>query len=210
MTNENNNNEREENETMTNEITTNEITTNETTTSETMTNEAAANETTANGTMTTGDTGAEYRTNRSDPYERTTNEWIPADWDTGEIFDEIKEFESQSAAERDKAAIGTCPVCGALMYEGFRNFYCGNSDCSFVLWKAAGYLRRMEKDIDARMAAEMLKSGVTRVKDLYSPRKNKYFTADLHMDAVDGKPHFWLTFPNDTYRSNKNNNKNND
>lgn len=48
-----------------------------------------------------------------------------------------------SAISEDKAklftpqreAIGTCPRCGAAVYEGKKNFYCSDRACSFVMWK---------------------------------------------------------------------------
>lgn len=71
----------------------------------------------------------------------------------------------------EKESMGTCPVCGSLVYEGKKNFYCGNRECNFCLWKENKYLQSMEKDMDARMAAELLKNGSVRVKDLYSRKK---------------------------------------
>ncbi len=50
-----------------------------------------------------------------------------------------------------KESVGTCPVCGGLVYEGKKNFYCGNRECNFCLWKENKYLQSMEKDMDARM-----------------------------------------------------------
>ena len=46
------------------------------------------------------------------------------------------------------------------------------------------------------MAAELLKSGKVRVKDLYSVKKNMYFEADLIMDTNGGRVNFSLEFPN--------------
>ena len=50
--------------------------------------------------------------------------------------------------------------------------------------------------MDKKMAAELLKSGSVHVKDLYSKKKNKYFEADLLMDADEtGRVNFSLSFP---------------
>ena len=57
------------------------------------------------------------------------------------------------------------------------------------------YLERMHKTIDKRMAAELLKSGKVRIKDLYSAKKNMYFEADLIMDANGERVNFSLEFP---------------
>ena len=75
--------------------------------------------------------------------------------------------EEESRRFQTKESIGTCPVCGSLVYEGKKNFYCSNRDCNFALWKEARYLQSMRKTIDKKMAAELLKNGSTHVKDLY-------------------------------------------
>ena len=95
-----------------------------------------------------------------------------------------------------RESIGTCPVCGSMVYESKSNFYCSNHDCHFALWKDNRYLQSMEKTMDKKMAAELLKSGCVHVKDLYSRKKNMYFEADLHMDTDEtGKVNFSLSFP---------------
>ena len=107
--------------------------------------------------------------------------------------DTIPEEETRRFQTRE--SIGTCPVCGSLVYEGKKNFYCSNRECRFALWKETKYLERMLKTIDKRMAAELLKSGKVRVKDLYSTKKNMYFEADLIMDASEDRVNFSLEFP---------------
>lgn len=106
--------------------------------------------------------------------------------------DTIPEEETRRFQTRE--SIGTCPVCGSLVYEGKKNFYCSNRECHFALWKETKYLERMQKTIDKRMAAELLKSGKVRVKDLYSAKKNMYFEADLIMDASEDRVNFSLEF----------------
>ena len=108
--------------------------------------------------------------------------------------DAISEEETRRFQTRE--SIGTCPVCGSLVYESKPNFYCSNHDCHFALWKDNRYLQSMEKTMDKKMAAELLKNGSVHVKDLYSRKKNMYFEADLHMDADEtGKVNFSLSFP---------------
>ena len=108
--------------------------------------------------------------------------------------DAISEEETRRFQTRE--SIGTCPVCGSLVYESNTNFYCSNHDCHFALWKDNRYLQSMEKTMDKKMAAELLKNGSVHVKDLYSRKKNMYFEADLHMDADEtGRVNFSLSFP---------------
>ena len=112
--------------------------------------------------------------------------------------DQISEEESGRFQSRE--SIGTCPVCGSLVYEGKKNYYCSSRECNFALWKETRYLQSMRKTIDKRMAAELLKNGSTHVKDLYSAKKDRYFEADLLMKTQDdGKVEFSLSFPKNNY-----------
>ncbi len=40
-----------------------------------------------------------------------------------------------AAGRKDREAVGTCPRCGASVYEGQKGFFCENRDCAFALWK---------------------------------------------------------------------------
>lgn len=107
--------------------------------------------------------------------------------------DQISEEDTRRFETRE--SIGTCPVCGSLVFEGKKNFYCSNRECRFALWKETRYLQNMRKKIDKKMAAELLKTGRTYIKDLYSAKKDQFFEADLEMKAEDGKVLFSLSFP---------------
>lgn len=91
--------------------------------------------------------------------------------------------------------IGKCPVCGNPVYEGKKNFYCSDRSCSFSLWKENRYLSGMRKQIDKKMAEDLLRGGHTHVTDFYSQKTGKNFTADLFMEVVDGRANFRLEFP---------------
>ena len=82
-----------------------------------------------------------------------------------------------------------------MFYEGKKNFYCSNRDCGFSLWRESRYLSGMRKQVDKRMAQELLSSGRTRVTDFYSQKTGKDFTADLLMEVPDGRVNFKLEFP---------------
>ena len=94
-----------------------------------------------------------------------------------------------------KEEIGVCPVCGNPVYEGKKNFYCGSRECPFSLWKENRYLAGMKKLVDKKMAADLLKNGRAYVKDLYSQKTGKTFSADLLMAVEDGRTRFSLEFP---------------
>lgn len=45
-----------------------------------------------------------------------------------------------AAGRKDREAVGTCPRCGASVYEGQKGFFCENRDCAFALWKDNRFL----------------------------------------------------------------------
>lgn len=95
----------------------------------------------------------------------------------------------------EKEKIGICPVCKNPVYEGKRNFYCSNRECSFALWKENRYLSGMKKTVTKKMAEELLDQGRTFVKGLYSAKKDTTFDAHLLMEIKDGRVNFSLEFP---------------
>ena len=113
----------------------------------------------------------------------------------------LSECDAISGEERSRfhprESIGICPVCGSMVYEGKKNFYCENQECSFTLWKENRYLSGMRKEIDKPMAEDLLQDGRTHVTDFYSQKTGKTFTADLLMQIVDGRVSFKLEFPPD-------------
>ena len=104
---------------------------------------------------------------------------------------------------KDRESIGRCPICGSPVYEGKQNFYCESRECRFVLWKENRYLEKMKKKLDAKMAKDLLAKGKTRVKDLYSEKMDRLFTADLIMGWKDGRAMFSLDFPKQSGGSKK-------
>lgn len=114
---------------------------------------------------------------------------------------DISEDEQQRFRFMD--SIGICPKCGSLVFEGRRNFYCSNKECRFVLWKENYYLTNMHKVVDSKMASEWLKSGKTFVKDLYSPRTGKKFSAEIYMDVSGDQVRFQMAFPSNKNKQGK-------
>ena len=94
-----------------------------------------------------------------------------------------------------REVIGKCPVCGCDVFEGKQNFYCSNRQCDFALWKENRFLGSMSKNLDKKMARELLDKACTHVKGLYSKKKDMKFDADLLLTLEDGKPRFHLEFP---------------
>lgn len=111
-----------------------------------------------------------------------------------EVCREIPE-EERRRFQTEREVIGKCPVCGCDIFEGKQNFYCSNRRCDFALWKENRFLGSMEKNLDKKMARELLAKACTHVKGLYSKKKDMKFDADLLLTLEDGKPRFHLEFP---------------
>lgn len=111
-----------------------------------------------------------------------------------EVCREIPE-EERRRFQTAREIIGKCPVCGCDVFEGKQNFYCSNRQCDFALWKENRFLGSMEKNLDKKMARELLDKACTHVKGLYSKKKDMKFDADLLLTLEDGKPRFHLEFP---------------
>lgn len=91
--------------------------------------------------------------------------------------------------------IGTCPICGKPVLIGSKSYFCSGQDCRFVIWKDLSFLRSMKKQVDDNMAAQLLANGEVKVDNLYSAKKDKYFSAKLVMEIIDDKPEYSLEFP---------------
>lgn len=111
-----------------------------------------------------------------------------------EVCREIPE-EERRRFQTAREVIGKCPICGCDVFEGKQNFYCSNRQCDFALWKENRFLGSMEKNLDKKMARELLDKACTHVKGLYSKKKDMKFDADLLLTLEDGKPRFHLEFP---------------
>ena len=55
-------------------------------------------------------------------------------------YSQISE-DAQKLFQAERVVIGKCPRCGEAVYEGKKNYYCGNRACQFVMWKNDRFLR---------------------------------------------------------------------
>lgn len=86
-----------------------------------------------------------------------------------------------------KEVVGVCPRCGEPVFEGKKNFYCGNRSCSFVLWKNDRFWTSRRKELTKKMAVDFLSKGKTNVKGLYSEKKDTTYEAVVVMEDTGGK-----------------------
>ena len=107
-----------------------------------------------------------------------------------ETLDKDVSFNSNSNRE----SLGKCPRCGSDVYEGQKAFYCCNNDCSFALYKVNKWLSSVKKTLNGKMTMDLLKSGRTHLKGLYSRKKDKTFDADIVLDDTGQYVNFKLEF----------------
>ncbi len=77
--------------------------------------------------------------------------------------------------KEEKPVIGKCPRCGGNVYEGKKNYYCENKDCSFTMWKNDRFFEERKTAFTPKIAAALLKDGKAKVKKLYSPKTGKTY-----------------------------------
>ena len=101
-----------------------------------------------------------------------------------------------AAGRKDREAVGTCPRCGASVYEGQKGFFCENRDCAFALWKDNRFFSSKKKSITKTVAAALLKEGRISMSGLYSEKTGKTYDAEVILDDTGGKyVNFKLEFP---------------
>ena len=86
-----------------------------------------------------------------------------------------------------REAIGTCPRCGAAVYEGKKNYYCGNRSCNFVMWKNDRFFEQRKKAFTKSIAAALLKDGKVKIKGMYSTRTGSTFDGVVVLADTGGK-----------------------
>lgn len=87
----------------------------------------------------------------------------------------------------EKKEIGKCPRCGSPVYEGKKNYYCSNRECSFTMWKNDRFFEERKVSFSAKIAAALLKSGKVKVKGLYSVKTGKTYDGAIVLADTGGK-----------------------
>ena len=95
--------------------------------------------------------------------------------------------DKQKLFQTERIAIGTCPRCGEAVYEGRKNYYCGNRACQFVMWKNDRFFEERKKAFTPKIAAALLKDGKAKVKGLYSMKTGKTYDGTVLLADTGGK-----------------------
>ena len=95
--------------------------------------------------------------------------------------------DKQNLFQSERVIIGKCPRCSENVYEGKKNFYCGNRSCQFVMWKNDRFFEQRKKVFTPKIAAALLKDGKAKVKGLYSEKTGKTYDATVLLADTGGK-----------------------
>ena len=95
--------------------------------------------------------------------------------------------DKQKLFQTERIAIGTCPRCGEAVYEGRKNYYCGNRACQFVMWKNDRFFEERRKAFTPKIAAALLKNGKVKVKGLYSIKTGKTYDGTVLLADTGGR-----------------------
>ena len=95
--------------------------------------------------------------------------------------------DKQNLFQSERVIIGKCPRCSENVYEGKKNFYCGNRSCQFVMWKNDRFFEQRKKAFTPKIATALLKNGKAKVKGLYSEKTGKIYDATVLLSDTGGK-----------------------
>ena len=95
--------------------------------------------------------------------------------------------EKQELFKTEKTELGKCPRCKSPVYEGKKNYYCSNKECSFAMWKNDRFFEEWKTVFTPKIAAALLKSGKATVKKLYSPKTGKTYDGTVLLADTGGK-----------------------
>ena len=95
--------------------------------------------------------------------------------------------DGQKLFQPEREAVGLCPRCGKPVYEGKKNYYCGNRACQFVMWKNDRFFEERGKTFTPKIAAALLKDGKAKVKGLRSMKTGKTYDGTVLLADTGGK-----------------------
>ena len=95
--------------------------------------------------------------------------------------------DGQRLFQKERVSVGICPRCGEAVFEGKKNYYCGNRSCQFVMWKNDRFFEERKKEFTPKIATALLKSGKAKVKGLYSVKTGKTYDGTVLLADTGGK-----------------------
>lgn len=119
----------------------------------------------------------------------------------GMIADLVQNYEviqdSEVLLPREVNAVGKCLVCGNVVEERSKGFFCTERNCKFALWKNNRYFESIGKIVNSDIAQKLLDSGKVKLKNCKSARTGNTFDAVVYVSVSDdGKIQFHMEFEN--------------
>ncbi len=114
-----------------------------------------------------------------------------------EVIDLIKNHEVQGNEDSfkiEREIIGKCPRCGSGVQEAKKNFYCSSKECNFIMWKEDKFFMSKKKQLTKPIAKNLLSKGKTKVKKLYSEKKDTYYDATVVLNDTGVWVNYKLEF----------------
>lgn len=111
-----------------------------------------------------------------------------------ELVNAYSEFKDSATFELTREVIGHCPRCQTVVYESKSNFYCSSADCNFNMWKEDKFFKSKKKKITKAIAKALLSKGRTKVKGLYSEKKDKTYDATVVLNDTGTWVNYKLEF----------------
>ncbi len=91
--------------------------------------------------------------------------------------------------------LGVCPVCGSDVLQHDKGAFCSSDVCNFGIWWDRKFFTEKRLPVTPDLVKELLEKGSVYCKALWSPTKNKTYSARIKMEVTeDGKPSFKLQF----------------
>lgn len=89
--------------------------------------------------------------------------------------------------KQEKTVIGLCPRCQNHVYEGKKNYYCSNRDCSFSMWKNDRFFEDRKIIFTPKIAKALLKDKTVKVRDIYSHKTGKTYDGNVVLCDTEDK-----------------------
>jgi DNA topoisomerase-3 len=92
--------------------------------------------------------------------------------------------------------IGVCPVCGSVVVERKKGYFCSNRECQFALWKENRYFDAIGKKMTRQIAESLITTGKANLTKCRSRKSGSTYDAVLRMTTGDdGSVTFRMEFP---------------
>lgn len=98
---------------------------------------------------------------------------------------DVSKFKLQKNYKNDKTIVGQCPICGKVIFESTKSFYCSGfkDGCNFSIWKSIAGKKLTKTNIK-----QLLENGITTEIKGFKSKSGKQFNAKLQIN--DGKIEF--------------------